>query len=100
MFSKDDFADEENVRMLSVVIMVRMNQKPLQNFHKMPYNEKRTFNKLLNEYIVNDLAIEDWKTHLTDEFNAILSNDVFNEDFKAEEYEPKMVSTEPIMLEN
>jgi hypothetical protein len=37
---------------------------------------------------------------LTDEFNAILSNDVFNEDFKAEEYEPKMVSTEPIMLEN
>ena len=35
MFSLDDFADIENTRMLSAIILTRMDKPPLYNFHKL-----------------------------------------------------------------
>ena len=95
MFSIDDFA--ENTQMLSSIILVKMDKPPLSNFHKLPSKEKLKFNILLNEYI-KSLPDEGWKEQLTEEYQKILTEEVFTPEFKASDYEPMNINPEIQLL--
>ena len=98
MFSTDDFANEEITSKLSVIIMTKLGQPPLSNFHKLMEKEKKKFNKDLNTYIKN-LPNEDWLAKLTNEYNEICSEDIFNEKFNSLDFEPMDINTEVKLLE-
>tara|TARA_R110000824_G_C14773911_1_gene631237 strand:- start:38 stop:334 length:297 start_codon:yes stop_codon:yes gene_type:complete len=98
MFSPDDFADTETSKMLNVVVMMKIGKPPLTNFHKMIIKDKKIFNTTLNEYIKTFLD-ETWKETLIQEFNRILTDEIFNEEFKASNYEPIQINPEPVLLE-
>ena len=87
MFSPDDFTDEETVQMLSVIVMTQIGKPPMTNFHKMLTKDKKNFNVVLNNYIQSFPEVN-WKEELTTSFHNILSEEIFNEDFKPTTYEP------------
>ena len=98
MFSPDDFKNADTVQMLNVIIMAKLQKPPLTNFHKMKTKEKTQFNKYLNDYIF-DLPKQDWKEHMTAEYNTICNEEIFNESFDTKNYEPLEINTEIEHLE-
>jgi len=98
MFSPDDFTDTETIKMLTVVVMTKIEKHPLTNFHKMLSKDKKTFNTVLNDYI-KSFSTENWKEDLIQDYNGVLSDEVFNETFKPINYEPMQINPEPILLE-
>ena len=78
MFSEEDF-NQDNAQRLSVIIMKQMGRSPLQLFRDLPDSQKRKFNRIMNEYI-KKLGLN-WETKLVDDFNLIVNEDIFNEDF-------------------
>ena len=98
MFSPDDFADTETIRMLSTIIMMKIDKKPLTNFHKLSIQDKKRFNETLNDYIKN-LPNENWKEPLTKEYQTIMNTEILNENFKPTDYEPLDIDNNIELLE-
>ena len=97
MFSIDDFADVENTKMLSAIILTKIDKQPLSNFHKLSVKQKKVFNEKLNEYI-KTLPDENWKEELTKEYHLVLNEEVFTTDFNAMDYEPMNINPEIQLL--
>jgi len=78
MFSQDDF--QEHAQRLSVIIMNKMNKPILLSFRRLNENDKKKFNRLLNEYI-HALPAEEWLDIVLNDFNSITEEHIFNESF-------------------
>lgn len=98
MFSPDDFANTETVRMLSSIIMMKIDKKPLTNFHKLSIQDKKRFNETMNDYIKN-LPDENWKEPFTKEYQTIMNTEILNEKFKPTDYEPLDIDNNIELLE-
>jgi hypothetical protein len=79
-FSKDNFT-KENAQRISVIIMTKMGRPPLTPFASLPDSQKTKFNRVMNEYINENLQRDDWFDVLLTEFNRIVNEDILNEDF-------------------
>jgi len=98
MFSTDDFANPEITQKLGVVIMTKIGKPPMTNFHKLLSKDKKYFNITMNEYI-KTFVDNKWNEQLTNEFNHICNDDIFNEDFNPKNYEPLQINNEIQLLE-
>jgi hypothetical protein len=83
-FSMEDFAKQEVLEKLQVIIMSQINKNPLLGFRNLSSGEKKKFNKNLNEYVRS--LPEDWELTLQNDFNTICIDDVFTPTFKAEHH--------------
>jgi len=96
MFNQNDF--QIHSQRLSVIIMKKMNKPILTSFRRITENEKKKFNKLLNEYI-HSLPSEEWLDTIINDFNDIVQEDVFNDGFDPSKVYVPNVNTEPQLLE-
>lgn len=80
MFGKDDF-NKENAQRLSVIIMSKLGRPPLTIFSSLPPSQKTKFNRVMNEYIQQNLQSDDWFDKLLADFNRIVNEDILNEEF-------------------
>jgi hypothetical protein len=90
-FTKEDFTQETATR-LNVIIMKKMEQKPLTRFYTLPQALKAKHTRLLNEYI--STLPEDWEEKLLSDFNTIVLEDVLTEDFDPSKEYVKDCNTE------
>jgi hypothetical protein len=95
MFTKADFTQEVATR-LTVIIMSKMEKKPLTSFFSLEPSQKKKFNRLMNEYIVS--LGEEWKDKMEADFNLIVNEDILNESFDPSKLHVKDVTLEPKML--
>jgi hypothetical protein len=95
MFEKKDFTQEVATR-LTVIIMKKMEKKPMTSFFSLEPSQKKKFNRLMNEYIVS--LGEEWKDKLEADFNLIVNEDILNEDFDPSKLHLRDVNPEPKML--
>ena len=98
MFIPDDFADSEIAKMLGVIIMNKMGKPPLTNFHRMLTKDRTIFHKEMNAYI-KSFPDNDWNEKLTQEFQNVCCDEIFNEDFQPAMYEPLHINNEIVRLE-
>jgi len=85
MFSKEDFQGDTKVK-IACIVMNRINQPPLKRFSQLLNKDKRLFNEKLNEFI-HSLPEQDWLKHVDDQFNTVINDEIFNENFIAEKYD-------------
>lgn len=95
MFSKEDFTQETATR-LTIIIMKQMGKPPLSSFWELPQSQKNKFNRLMNEYIA--LLPEEWKDIMEADFNAIVNEDILNEDFDPAKIYVKDYNTEKQLI--
>jgi hypothetical protein len=95
MFSKEDFTQEVATR-LTVIIMSKMEKKPLTPYFSLEPSQKKKFNRLMNEYIVS--LGEEWKDKMEADFNLIVNEDILNENFDPSKLYVKDMTTTPQML--
>ena len=98
MFSKTDFENEEIQTMLRTIVLHKMNKNVLLTFHSMNETDKKEMNHLMNMYI-QELTEDNWLDKIQDEYTTILNKEIFTDDFKALNYEPKIINTEIELLE-
>ena len=98
MFSKTDFENEEIQTMLRTIVLHKMNKNVLLTFHSMNEKDKKEMNHLMNMYI-QELTEENWFDKVQDEYTTIINNQIFTDDFKAQNYEPRIINTEIELLE-
>ena len=85
-FTIKDFADEENIEMLRLIIMDQLQKPLMTNFHLLHKEEKQTFNNYMNKYIMS-LPLSNWKHTLHADFTKICQTKLFNKSFQPEIYD-------------
>lgn len=98
-FTKEDFKGVTAQR-LNVIINHKMGLPPLTNFHELIDSRKNKFNKLLNEYIKNNLGdFVNWHDILEKEFNEIVLEEVLNEKYNpSKEAVPILNTTRELLI--
>jgi hypothetical protein len=95
-FSKEDFTPENATR-LSVIIMPKIGKNPLTSFKSLPTSQRTKFNRLMNEYIAS--LGENWEDTLLADFNAIVNEDILNEDFDpTKQFVPELTTGNTLIL--
>jgi hypothetical protein len=82
-FSKDDFAGDVVVR-IQCIILNQMGLNCLGSFKDLELSKRNKFNRFLNEY-VSKLPENDWELKVLNDFNLIMSEEVFTQDFKPQD---------------
>ena len=79
-FSPADLLNAETATRLRTIIFYRMQMDLMGTFAGLLTSEKRTFNRLMNEFIAS-LPDEGWEKVLIDEFNEIVLKNILNDKF-------------------
>ena len=82
-FSPADLLDADTATRLRTIVFYQMRLDLMGNFAGLLTSEKRTFNRLMNDFIASSLQGEDWRKVLTDEFNEIVLKTILNDKFDA-----------------
>ena len=93
MFGKADFEDAETRTKLVVIVNDLVGNHPLLSFHILSEKQRNVFNKELNTYI-ETLPHDGYLEVITDQYETILTDKIFTENFSAENFCPSNVSTE------
>ena len=81
-FCLSDLLNAETATRLRIIIFYQMRLDLMGTFAGLLTSEKRTFNRLMNEFIAL-LPDEGWEKYLTDEFNEIVLKNILNDKFDA-----------------
>jgi len=96
-FSKEDFT-QENAQRLRIIVMKLIGKHPMSSFHTLPETQKRKFNRTMNDYIRDRLG-ENWEEVLHEDFNAVVLEDILNEDFDpSKQFVPELNSKTELIL--
>ena len=93
MFEKADFENPETRTKLVVIVNDLVGNHPLLSFDKLSEKQRKVFNKELNSYI-DGLPKDGYLEVMTEQYETILTDKVFTENFNAENFCPSNVSTE------
>ena len=92
MFQKTDFEDAETRTKLVVIINDIVGNHPLTSFQNLSEKEKCHFNKELNTFI-SKLPVEGFREVITNQYENILTEKIFTEDFQPQNLSPVNVIT-------
>jgi len=82
-FTKEDF--KENWERLTVIVNHKLGISVLSPFKTLTDSKKKRFNKVLNEYIREIDAHENWEERLLSDFQDVVQEEIFdNPNFKVE----------------
>jgi len=91
-FSPTDLLDADTATRLRTIVFYQMRLDLMGTFAGLLTSEKRTFNRLMNEFIAS-LPDEGWEKVLTDEFNEIVLKTILNDKFDASRASCAVVGT-------
>jgi len=75
-----------------------IGKHPMSSFHTLPETQKRKFNRTMNDYIRDRLG-ENWEEVLHEDFNAVVLEDILNEDFDpSKQFVPELNSKTELIL--
>ena len=94
-FTQEDF--NKHSQRFQLIIMCQMNKSALTKFSQLNENDKKEFNKLLNQYI-HLLPNEKWIDVLDNDFYELCSSHIFTSDFDPSNYYVKDVNVNPELL--
>jgi len=97
-FGQEDFVGNTLIK-LTVIINHKMGNPLLSSFRDLTTGKQKKFNKLMNEYIYNDLAnCNDWEEKLTADFNDLVNTELLHEKFQPEKVTVPILVSKPELL--
>ena len=81
-FSPADLLNADTATRLRTIVLYQMRLDLMGTFAGLLTSEKRTFNRLMNDFIAS-LPDENWEKVLIDEFNEIVLKNILNDKFDA-----------------